>query len=168
VISIFSVTLVSLYSQTRILFAMARDGLLPKTFAKVHPRTSAPVSNTVVAAVVVALLAGLVPLDRLADLVSFGTLTAFIVVSLAVIVLRVRDPGLPRAFKVPGYPVTPVLSIAACAYLLYSLHWYTWIAFAGWVTAAFVFYLLWGRSNSALNDGGSEVAVPAPIGRDGS
>ncbi len=63
-------------------------------------------------------------------MVSIGTLVAFIVVSVGVIILRVREPDLPRGFKVPGYPVTPVLSILACAYILYSLHWYTWIAFA--------------------------------------
>lgn len=168
VISIFSVTLVTLYGQTRILFAMGRDGLLPATFAKVHPRTMAPVSNTVIVAVAVALLAGLVPLDRLAELVSFGTLTAFIVVSLAVIVLRLREPDLPRAFKVPGYPVTPILSVAACACLLYSLHWYTWMAFAGWVTVALIFYLLWGRRHSALNNArNDDIAVPAPTAEDG-
>lgn len=168
VISIFSVTLVTMYGLTRILFAMGRDGLLPATFAKVHPRTMAPVSNTVIVAVAVALLAGLVPLDRLAELVSFGTLTAFIVVSLAVIVLRLREPDLPRAFKVPGYPVTPILSVAACACLLYSLHWYTWMAFAGWVTVALIFYLLWGRRHSALNNArNDDIAVPAPTAEDG-
>ena len=151
VISIFSVTLVTMYGQTRILFAMGRDGLLPRTFAKLSPRTTAPVSNTVIVGCLVALLAGLVPLDRLAELVSIGTLTAFIVVSVGVIVLRVREPDLPRAFKVPGYPVTPLLSVLACAWILCSLHWYTWIAFVGWVTGALVFYLLWGRYHSALN-----------------
>ena len=126
---IFSVTLVTLYGQTRILFAMGRDGLLPATFAKVNPRTMTPVGNTVIVAVVVAGLAALLPLDRLAETVSIGTLTAFIVVSGGVILLRIQQPDLPRGFKVPGYPVTPILSIAACAYILFSLHWYTPIAF---------------------------------------
>jgi basic amino acid/polyamine antiporter, APA family len=152
VISIFSVTLVTLYGQTRILFTMGRDGLLPATFAKVNPRTMAPVRNTVIVAVVVAVLAALVPLDRLAETVSIGTLTAFIVVSAGVIILRVREPDLPRGFKVPGYPVTPILSIAGCAYILYSLHWYTWIAFSGWVALALIYYLVWGRRHSALNE----------------
>jgi basic amino acid/polyamine antiporter, APA family len=163
VISIFSVTLVTLYGQTRILFTMGRDGLLPATFAKVNPRTMTPVQNTAIVALVVALLAALVPLDRLAETVSIGTLTAFIVVSAGVIVLRVQQPDLPRGFKVPGYPVTPILSIAACSYILYSLHWYTWIAFSGWVAVALVYYLVWGRRHSALNgggDGGVTAAVP--------
>jgi basic amino acid/polyamine antiporter, APA family len=151
VISIFSVTLVTLYGQTRILFAMGRDGLLPAMFAKVNPRTMAPVQNTVIVAVVVAILAALVPLSRLAEMVSIGTLTAFIVVSAGVMILRIQAPDLPRGFKVPGYPVTPILSIAACAYILYSLHWYTWIAFSGWVAVALIYYLVWGRHHSALN-----------------
>jgi basic amino acid/polyamine antiporter, APA family len=151
VISIFSVTLVTLYGQTRILFTMGRDGLLPTTFAKVNPRTMTPVRNTLIVAFVVAVLAALVPLERLAEIVSIGTLTAFIVVSAGVIVLRIQEPDLPRGFKVPGYPVTPILSIAACAYILFSLHWYTWVAFSAWVAVALVFYLAWGRRHSALN-----------------
>jgi len=151
VISIFSVTLVTLYGSTRILFAIGRDGLLPSMFAKVNPRSMTPVNNTIVVATVVGLLAGLVPLDSLADMVSIGTLVAFITVSVAVIILRVREPDLPRGFKVPGYPVTPVLSVLACAYILFSLHWYTWLAFAAWVSVVLAFYFLWGRHHSALN-----------------
>jgi APA family basic amino acid/polyamine antiporter len=152
VISIFTVTLVSLYGQTRILFAMGRDGLLPSRFATVNPRTMTPVSNTVIVALAAASLAAFVPLDKLADMVSIGTLTAFIVVSIGVMVLRVREPDLPRGFKVPGYPVTPVLSVLACGFILVSLHWYTWIAFTGWILLSSIFYFVWGRHHSALND----------------
>jgi len=162
VISIFSVTLVVLYGQTRILFAMGRDGLLPPRFARVNPRTMTPVNNTIIVAVVVGILAGFVPLGYLADMVSIGTLVAFIVVSVGVIVLRVREPDLPRGFKVPGYPVTPVLSIIACGYILFSLHWYTWLAFAAWVFVVLVFYFAWGRHHSALNDGGDGVIGSLP------
>jgi APA family basic amino acid/polyamine antiporter len=154
VISIFTVTLVTMYGQTRILFAMGRDGLLPSRFAAVNARTMTPVNNTVIVAIVAAILSGFIPLDKLADMVSIGTLTAFIIVSVGVIILRVREPDLPRAFKVPGYPVTPVLSVLACGYILASLHWYTWIAFTGWVTLALIFYFVWGRHHSALNEGG--------------
>jgi amino acid transporter len=150
VISIFSVTLVTMYGQTRILFAMARDGMLPRWFARVSPRTQTPVNNTIVVAVVVGLLAAFVPLDKLADMVSIGTLTAFIVVSLGVIILRRTRPDLPRGFRVPGYPVTPVLAIAACIYVLSGLHWYTWLWFGLWVGVVVVFYLLWGRRHSVL------------------
>lgn len=152
VISIFSVTLVVMYGQTRILFAMGRDGLISPTFAKVNPHSMAPVRNTVIVAVVVAVLAGFVPLDYLADMVSIGTLVAFIVVSLGVILLRIREPDLPRGFRVPGYPVTPVLAILACGYILVSLHWYTWLAFGAWVGVALIFYFIWGRHHSALNE----------------
>ncbi|OBF49810.1 amino acid permease [Mycobacterium sp. 852002-50816_SCH5313054-b] len=151
VISIFSVTLVTMYGMTRILFAMGRDGLLPSRFATVNVRTMTPVSNTVIVAVAAGSLAAFVPLDKLTDMVSIGTLTAFIVVSLGVIILRVREPDLPRAFKVPGYPVTPALSVLACGYILLSLHWYTWIAFGAWICVALIFYFAWGRHHSALN-----------------
>jgi APA family basic amino acid/polyamine antiporter len=99
-------------------------------------------------------------------MVSIGTLVAFIVVSAAVIILRVREPNLPRAFKVPLYPVTPILSIAACIFVLSGLHWYTWLWFALWVSAALVYYLLWSRHHSALNDGGDGVIATAAPGVD--
>ncbi|MDF3048862.1 MAG: putative amino acid transporter [Pseudonocardia sp.] len=150
VISIFSVTLVTLYGQTRILFAMGRDGMLPPVFSRVSPRTQTPVQNTVIVSIAVAILAAVVPLDYLIDLVSIGTLTAFIVVSVGVIILRRREPDLPRGFKVPGFPVTPVRSVLACLYILISLPWVTWLVFAGWVAVFLVFYLFYGRRHSVL------------------
>jgi basic amino acid/polyamine antiporter, APA family len=151
VISIFSVTLVTMYGQTRILFAIGRDGLLPKTFSTVNPRTRTPVNNTIIVAIVVGLLAGFVPLDSLWDLVSIGTLIAFIVVSVGVIVLRRTRPDLPRGFKVPGYPVVPILSILACGYILTGLHWTTYLWFLVWLSVVLAFYFLWGRKHSRLN-----------------
>ena len=118
-------------------------------------------NNTVIVAIVASALAAFVPLEKLTDMVSIGTLTAFSVVSVGVIILRVREPDLPRGFKVPGYPVTPVLSVLACGYILASLHWYTWIAFTGWVLLALAFYFLWGRHHSALN-GTEEPPEAAP------
>ena len=163
VISIFSVTLVTLYGQTRILFAMGRDGMLPRMFARVSPRTQTPVQNTIIVSIGVAILAAIVPLDYLIDVVSIGTLTAFIVVSLGVIILRRREPDLPRGFKVPGYPVTPILSILACAYILASLHWYTWVVFAGWIAVFLMFYLVYGRKHSVLGQERGE--EPAEVER---
>ena len=107
VISIFSVTLVTLYGQTRILFAMGRDGMLPKRFASVNPVTLTPTFNTIVVSIVVALIGGFVPADYLWDTVSIGTLMAFIVVATAVLVLRRTAPDLERPFKVPGLPGHP-------------------------------------------------------------
>ena len=178
VISIFSVTLVTMYGQTRILFAMGRDGLLPSMFAKVNPRSMTPVGNTIIVAIVVSILAGFIPLDKLAHMVSIGTLTAFIVVSIGVIILRVRQPDLPRGFKVPFYyvirtsernihlPIIPILSVVACGYILWSLPPSTWIAFGAWVAVVIVYYLLWGRRHSALNDGGDGVIATAAAGVD--
>ena len=165
VISIFSVTLVVMYGQTRILFAMGRDGLLPSMFAKVNPRSMTPVNNTIIVAVITGILAGFVPIDYLWDLVSIGTLVAFITVSIGVIILRRREPDLPRGFRVPGYPVTPILSIAACVWILYGLPPETWIWFGIWVAVVLSFYFLWSRRHSALIDGGDGlIPTAAPTG----
>src|ERR1700754_4176299 len=166
VISIFSVTLVVMYGQTRILFAMGRDGLLPSMFAKVNPRSMTPVNNTIIVAVVTSILAGFIPLTWLLDAVSIGTLVAFITVSVGVIILRVREPDLERPFKVPGYPVTPILSVLACVAVLYGLRWQTWLVFGACVAAVLVFYLVWGRRHSALNDGGDGYIPTAVPGDD--
>ncbi|WP_043644171.1 amino acid permease [Nocardioides alkalitolerans] len=151
VISIFSVTLVTLYGQTRILFAMGRDGMLPKRFAQVNPRTLTPTYNTVVVAIVVALIAGFVPSDYLWDTVSIGTLGAFIVVALGVLVLRRTQPDLERPFKVPFFPVTPILTVVVCVYVLSGLAAITWAIFGVWLAVVVGFYLLWGRRHATLN-----------------
>lgn len=150
VISIFSVTLVTMYAQTRILFSMSRDGMLPPLLSRVNPRTLTPVPTTLLVGVGVAVLAGLVPLDVLADLVSVGTLVAFCVVSVGVIVLRRTAPDLPRGFRVPGYPVTPILSIAACLYLIVGLQWITLVVFVLWLAVALVFWAFYGARHSRL------------------
>jgi amino acid transporter len=137
--------------------------MLPHLFARVSPRTQTPVNNTIIVAIVVAILAAIVPLVYLIVVVSIGTLTAFIVVSLGVIILRYREPNLPRAFKVPGFPVTPILSILACAYILASLHWYTWVVFAGWIAVFLVFYMFYGRKHSVLGQERGE--EPAEVER---
>jgi APA family basic amino acid/polyamine antiporter len=150
VISLFSVTLVVLYGQTRILFAMARDGMLPETFHKVDSRTLTPVRNTLIVGTFVAILGGFVPLDILTNLTSMGTLVAFGVVSVAVIVLRYRQPDTPRGFKVPLFPVLPALSVLACLYLIIGLPWDTFLLFIIWLAIAFALYLGYGRHHSRL------------------
>jgi basic amino acid/polyamine antiporter, APA family len=150
IISIFSVTLVVLYGQTRILFAMSRDGMIPELFHQVNPRTLTPVPNTVIVAVVIALLAGLIPIDFLAEMTSIGTLVAFIVVSVGVIVLRQRAPDLPRGFKVPLYPLTPILSIAGALWIILDLRAVTIYVFVIWVAVAFIFYFAYSRHHSHL------------------
>jgi len=150
VISIFSITLVVLYGQTRILFAMGRDGMLPPFFHRVNPRTLTPVNNTIVVAVVVGLLAGLLPINFLAEMTSIGTLVAFLVVSIGVMVLRRTAPDLPRGFKVPGYPVTPILSIIGCLWIIKDLRPVTILAFLVWVVIALAFYFAYGIRHSTL------------------
>ncbi len=157
VISIFSVTLVTIYGQTRILFAIGRDGLLPPLFHTVNPRTRTPVHNTIVVAVVVGLLAGLLPIEFLAEMTSIGTLVAFLVVSIGVIILRRTAPDLPRGFTVPGYPVVPILSILGCLWIIIDLRPVTIIAFAIWVAVALVWYFTYGIRHSRLG----QVDVPS-------
>lgn len=154
IISIFSVTLVVIYGQTRILFAMSCDGMLPPVFGKVHPRTLTPVFNTVVVCIFIGLLAGLVPLDALVDLTSMGTLVAFAVVSIGVMVLRRTQPDLPRGFRVPLYPLTPVLSVAFCLYLIQGLPPVTFYLFGGMLAFAAVFYFAYSAKHSKLEAGG--------------
>ena len=151
VISIFSVTLVVIYGQTRILFAMGRDGMIPPLFHKLNPRTLTPVPATIIVAVVISLLAGVLPIDFLAEMTSIGTLVAFLIVSIGVMVLRQRQPDLPRGFKVPLYPVIPILSIAGCIWIIQDLRAVTIFVFFGWAAVALTWYFFYGRHHSALN-----------------
>ncbi|WP_370410544.1 APC family permease [Streptomyces fradiae] len=150
VLSIVSVTLVVLYGQSRILYTMGRDGMLPSAFHRVSPRTGTPVFTTLLTGGFVALLAAVFPLDLLTDLTSMGTLVAFAVVSLGVLILRRTAPNLERGFRVPGYPVVPILSILACGYLVYELPLATYLLFGGWLALALTVYLLYSRRNSCL------------------
>ncbi len=156
VISVFSVTLVTIYGQTRILYAIARDGLIPKTFHKVHPRTRTPVSNTLIVSLVVAIVAGLVDSTFLWDMVSMGTLTAFIVVSIAVPVIRKKQgEGVHKGFRVPFGPyVVPGLSILACLYIMKDLSPTTFRVFTIWMAVAVLTYFGYGVRNSRLNHHG--------------
>jgi APA family basic amino acid/polyamine antiporter len=124
--------------------------MIPSLFSRVDRRTLTPVRGTIAVALFVGVLAGFVPLDFLIDLTSMGTLVAFSVVSIGVIVLRRTQPDLPRGFRVPGYPVVPVLSVAFCAYLIYGLPGVTWALFAGWLAIAAVVYVTYARTHSAL------------------
>ncbi|HYK75090.1 MAG TPA: amino acid permease [Pseudoneobacillus sp.] len=148
---ITTVLLVMMYGQTRLFYAISRDGLLPKAFSKVNERTQTPIINTWVVAVIVAFFAGVIPLGKLAELTNIGTLFAFIVVSLGVIVLRKTQPNLKRAFKVPFVPVIPILAVLFCGYLTLQLPVTTWIAFVIWLVIGLGVYVLYGRHNSKLN-----------------
>ena len=150
VISIFSVTLVVIYGQTRILFAMGRDGMVPPIFHRLNPRTLTPVPATVMVAVVISVLAGLLPINFLAEMTSIGTLTAFLIVSVGVIVLRYTAPDLPRGFRIPFGPVIPILSIAGCLWIIFDLRAVTIGVFFGWSAVALLWYFFYGRHHSTL------------------
>ena len=151
IISIFSVTLVVIYGQTRILFAMSRDGMIPHYFHRLNPRTLTPVTSTIVVAIVISILAGVIPINFLFEMTSIGTLVAFLIVSIGVMVLRQRSPELPRGFKVPLYPLVPLGSIAGCIWIIKDLRAVTIYVFLIWSSVALIFYFLYGRHHSALN-----------------
>ncbi|MFE6844229.1 amino acid transporter [Streptomyces sp. NPDC057686] len=150
VVAIASVVFAVLYGQTRILFAMSRDGLVPKVFAKVDEKTGAPRANVLIVSLFCGALAAFIPLGELANATSIGTLFAFALVNVAVVILRRTKPDMPRTFKVALFPVTPILGFIACAYMMYSLPGATWVAFGGWMAVGLVVYFLYGIRRSRL------------------
>ncbi|MEV0965196.1 MULTISPECIES: amino acid permease [unclassified Streptomyces] len=150
VVAIASVVFAVLYGQTRILFAMSRDGLVPKVFAKVNEKTGAPRANTVIVSLFCGVLAAFIPLGELANATSIGTLFAFALVNVAVVILRWKRPDMDRTFKVMLFPVTPILGFLFCAYMMLSLPGVTWVWFAGWMAAGLVFYFLYGLRRSRM------------------
>ena len=162
VVAIASVVLTVLYGQTRILFAMSRDGLVPRIFARVSPVTQTPVANTLIVSAFVAVLAGLVPLGRLADATSIGTLCAFAIVNVGVMVLRRTKPDLPRGFRAPLFPVTPLLGFVLCVYLMVKLDAVTWTVFATWTLAGLVAYAAYGYHHSNLTRTSPTPGRPGP------
>jgi len=159
---ITSVILVMLLGQPRIFYTMAKDGLLPPFAAKVHPRFRTPHVTTAITGIACALLAGLTPINQLGHLVSIGTLLAFALVSGGVLVLRYTRPDLPRPFKVPGFPVVPILGVLACLYLMSSLPAVTWYRLGIWMAIGFVIYFSYGYRNSHLNRRAVEAAKRVP------
>ena len=145
VVGILSVILVASIGQTRILYVMSRDGLMPAAFTRLHPTTGAPYAAVLILGGVTAFLAMVVPLEQLADLVSMGTLAAFSVVSAAVLVLRHEFPEAPRPFRCPGAPFVPGLAIAINLYLMWGLSWTVWSMFLVWIAIGFGVYVRWLR-----------------------
>ncbi|CAM2939528.1 amino acid permease [Skermania piniformis] len=135
--------------QTRVLFAMARDGLMPRVFAQTS-RRGTPVRSTVLVGIVSVLLAGFLPIGTLEEMVNIGTLAAFVVVSIGVIVLRRTRPDLPRGFRVPFVPVVPILSVLACLWLMINLSVETWLRFLAWLMIGLAVYFAYSRSHSVL------------------
>ncbi|OJF13155.1 amino acid permease [Couchioplanes caeruleus] len=150
VVAITSVVLVIMYGQTRIFFAMCRDGLLPQRLATVNPRYGTPAKLTVVLGVLIAILAALVPLSEIVKLVNIGTLFAFVLVNIGVIILRRTRPDMPRPYRVPWSPVLPVLGVLFAVYLMSDLPWDTWVRFVAWLAVGLLIYFLYGYRNSRL------------------
>ena len=150
VISMGSVLLVFQLGQPRIFLSMARDGLLPPVMAKIHPKYKTPWVGTLVTGVFVGGFAAFANIAEVVDLTNIGTLFAFVLVSFGVIVLRKTDPDRKRPFRVPGVPFTPLISVAACLYLMFQLPSVTWIRFGVWLLIGFVIYFAYGIRHSRL------------------
>lgn len=165
VVAIASVVLTVFYGQTRILYRMAQDGMVPGIFARVAPRTGTPVAGTLIVGVIVAVVAALIPLGELADATSIGTLFAFALVNLSVIILRRSRPDLERTYSVPLFPFVPALGILMCLGLMLSLGGTTWLVFLVWMLAGVALYLAYGRRHSrvgALSDESYRRAIAPP------
>ncbi|WP_267242309.1 amino acid permease [Streptomyces sp. PR69] len=150
VVAIASVVLAVLYGQTRILMSMSRDGLIPGVFERVSPKTSTPVANTWIVTAVFAVPAAVVPLDKVMNLSTIGTLAVMAAVNVAVIALRRRHPGTQTRFRVPLYPLSPVLGVLFCLYLIWGTGWQTWAQFAVFLAAGAAVYAGYGRRRSRL------------------
>ncbi|WP_327272274.1 amino acid permease [Streptomyces sp. NBC_01224] len=155
-IGLTTVCLILLLGQTRVFFAMSRDGLLPRFFSVTHPRFRTPYRPTILLGVIIAIVAGFTSINELATLVNIGTLFAFVVVALGVMVLRRTRPDLHRAFRTPWVPLIPILSVAASVWLMLNLPAETWLRFAIWMAIGVVIYFAYGRGHSRINE---------PVGR---
>ena len=162
-IAITSVVLTVLYGQTRIFYAMARDGLVPRWFAKLNRRKT-PVRITVMFGVLVTLLAAFIPLSSLAELVNIGTLFAFLLVNIGVIVLRRTSPDLERGFRTPFVPVFPLIGAALCIWLMTKLEAATWWRFGIWLAVGLVVYFAYSRRHSRVRGGGEGGGDPGRAG----
>jgi APA family basic amino acid/polyamine antiporter len=160
IIGLTSVVLVLMYAQTRIFYTMARDGLLPKVFSRVHPRFKTPYINTVLVGIITAIAAGFFDINVLGDMTSVGTLAAFAIVCLSVIYLRRKAPELPRGFKVPLYPVLPVLGILSCIYLISTVPWDVLKFFLWYMLGGVVLYFVYGMHHSNLQHGDDQDDQP--------
>lgn len=156
-IALPSVILMMMFGQTRIFFVMSRDGLLPEKLSKVHPKYGTPHVVTVITGVFVAMFAALFPVGALADISNSGTLFAFAMVAIAVLVLRKTDPDRKRPFRTPAIMITAPVAVAGCLYLFFSLSWYTLELFVGWAVLGLIIYFLYSRRNSHVGRGLDEV-----------
>jgi basic amino acid/polyamine antiporter, APA family len=130
---------------------MSRDGLMPAVFSRVHPRFKTPHINTIIIGIIIAIVASFANIDEMVDLTNIGTLFAFSLVCMGVIILRIKEPHKHRAFKVPFNPITPLLGVAACVFLMYSLPIVTWLRFFVWMLIGLVVYFSYSFRHSLLH-----------------
>lgn len=145
-----SVILVMLMGQPRIFFSMSKDGLLPPLFSRIHPRFKTPYVSTLITGFIALILAGILPINILGELVSIGTLLAFAIVCIGIIVLRIKRPEIKRAFKTPLVPLVPILGAGICFLQMFSLPWETWARLIAWMALGFVIYFTYGIRKSKL------------------
>ncbi|MGI8582439.1 MAG: amino acid permease [Chitinophagaceae bacterium] len=148
-----SVILVMLLGQSRVFFSMSRDGLVPKVFSDVHPKFKTPYKANLIFLVVVGAFAAFVPGDIVGDMTSIGTLFAFMLVCIAVIILRKTDPDMPRAFKTPLVPLVPILGVLVCGAMIVGLGWTNWLRLGAWLLIGIVIYFAYSKRNSLLQKG---------------
>ena len=145
-----SVILVMLLGQSRVFYSMGKDGLLPAVFSHLHPKFKTPYKANLIILGFVGAVAALVPIDIVGDMTSIGTLFAFILVCIGVLVLRKTDPDLPRGFRTPLMPFVPILGIAACALMMAGLAWTNWLRLGIWLLIGLVIYYVYGKKRSHL------------------
>ncbi len=146
-----SVMLVMLLGQTRVLYSMANDGLLPKKFfADVHPKFRTPWKNTILVGLLAATVGSLTPIEDIGKMVNIGTLLAFVIVSIAVMVLRRTNPDQPRPFRTPWVPVVPILGVISNGYMMYKLGWINWMRLIVWLIIGLIVYFSYGRYHSRV------------------
>ncbi|MFF2848386.1 amino acid permease [Streptomyces sp. NPDC058001] len=149
-VGLTSVCMILLLGQSRVFFAMSRDGLLPQVFSKVHPTFGTPYRTTILLGVIVAIVAGFTSINELAELVNIGTLFAFVVVAIGVVLLRRQRPDLHRSFRTPLVPWVPILSVLASGWLMLNLPAETWLRFGIWMVIGVAVYFFYGQSHSRL------------------
>jgi APA family basic amino acid/polyamine antiporter len=145
-----SVILVDLLGQSRVFFSMSRDGLLPPVFSRLHPVFNTPAQSTLLLGTFIALFAGFVPISVVGEMTSIGTLLAFVMVCLGVMIMRRTNPDAPRSFRTPWVPVVPILGIVVCLVMMASLPWETWLRLIVWLALGMAIYFGYGRKHSKL------------------
>jgi APA family basic amino acid/polyamine antiporter len=143
--------LVMLLGQTRVLYSMANDGLLPKRFfADIHPKFRTPWKNTILVGLLAAVVGSLTPIDDIGKMVNIGTLLAFVIVCVAVVVLRHSDPAQPRPFRTPWVPLIPILGVLFNGYMMYKLGWINWARLIIWLFIGLIVYFTYGQKHSRV------------------